>query len=100
MHVNWYTSNILKKIEKLKNFFSKIDKGDMTSVNSIKFSKPKQSGNFEKINITDSNGEKVTIETENCFSWGVQKSNRYESYSLLWQAIPDKSVSRWIDHYF
>ena len=55
----------------------------MTSVNNeIVFSEPKRSGNFEKITIKNTNGEKVTIETENCFSWGVQKSDKYESYSL------------------
>ena len=54
----------------------------MTSVSEINFSVPKQSGKFEKITITDSDGKKITIETENCFSWGVQKSDRYESYSL------------------
>ena len=54
----------------------------MTSVNNIKFSEPKRSGNFEKISITDSNGGKVTVKTENCFSWGVQKSDKFESYSL------------------
>ena len=52
----------------------------MTSVNNgIVFSDPKQSGKFV---IKDTKGDKVTIETENCFSWGVQKSDRYESYSL------------------
>ena len=55
----------------------------MASVNEINFSEPKQSGNFEKISITDSDGKKITIETENCFSWGIQKSDRYESYPLL-----------------
>ena len=54
----------------------------MTSVNNIKFWEPKQSGKFEKISITDSNREEVTVETEHCFSWGVQKSDKFESYSL------------------
>ena len=55
----------------------------MTSVNNeIVFSDPKQSGKYEKIVINDTKGNKVTIETENCISWGVQKSDKYESYSL------------------
>ena len=55
----------------------------MTSVtNEIVFSDPKRSGKFEKIVIKDIKGNKITIETENCFSWGVQKSDRHESYSL------------------
>ena len=55
----------------------------MTSVNNrIVFSDAKQSGKYEKIVIKNMKGEKVTIETENCFSWGVQKSDKYESYSL------------------
>ena len=55
----------------------------MTSVtNEIVFSDPKRSGNFEKIVIKDRKGNKVTFETENCFSYGVQKSDKYESYSL------------------
>lgn len=48
----------------------------------INFSEPKQSGNFKKVTITKSNGRKLMIETESCFSWGIQKSDRYESYSL------------------
>ena len=41
----------------------------MTSLNNeIVFSESKQSGNFEKITIKNTNGKKVTIETENCFS--------------------------------
>ena len=54
----------------------------MTSVNDIVFSEPKSSGNFKKINITSPDGKKITMEAQNCFSWGIQKSNRYESYSL------------------
>ena len=55
----------------------------MTSVNeTIVFSETKPSGNFEKINITSSDGKKITIETENCFSWGIQRSDKFESYSL------------------
>ena len=46
----------------------------MTSVNKeIVFSEPKRSGNFEKVTITNENRKKVTIETENFFSWGVKK---------------------------
>ena len=30
----------------------------------------------------DSDGEKVMIETGKCFSWGIQKSDRYGSYSM------------------
>ena len=56
----------------------------MTSVNveTIVFSEAKPSGNFKKITISDSDGEKVMIETEKCFSWGIQKSDRYDSYSM------------------
>ena len=55
----------------------------MTSVNNeIVFSETKRSGNFEKITIRNENGKKVTTETENFFSWGVRKSDKYESYSL------------------
>ena len=55
----------------------------MTSVNNeIVFSDAKQSENFEKIVIKDTKGNKVTFETKNCFSYGVQKSDKYESYSL------------------
>ena len=56
----------------------------MTSVNieTIVFSKPKPSGNFKKITISDSDGKKILIETEKCFSWGIQKSDRYDSYSM------------------
>ena len=54
----------------------------MTSVtNEIVFSDPKQSGKYEKIVIKNTKENKVTFETENCFSWGVQKSDKYESYS-------------------
>ena len=59
-----------------------VNKRDMTSVNSIVFSQPKSLGNFKKIVFLDSEGKKITIETENCFSWGIQKSDRYESYSM------------------
>ena len=56
----------------------------MTSVNieTIVFSEPKPSGNFKKITISDSDGKKILIETEKCFSWGIQKSDRYDSYSM------------------
>ena len=56
----------------------------MTSSNigAIVFSEPKTSGNFKKISISDSSGKKVLIETEGCFSWGIQKSDRYDSYSM------------------
>ena len=55
----------------------------MTSVNeTIVFSEAKPSGNFEEISITNSDGKKVMIETEKCFSWGIQKSDRYDSYSM------------------
>ena len=56
----------------------------MTSVNveTIVFSEAKSSGNFKKITISDSDGKKVMIETEKCFSWGIQKSDRYDSYSM------------------
>ena len=48
----------------------------MTSVNeTIVFSEAKPSGNFKKISITNSNGGKVMIETEKCFSWVIQKSD-------------------------
>ena len=56
----------------------------MTSseLGNIVFSEPKVSGNFKKIGISDPNGKKVLIETEECFSWGVQKSDRYDTYSM------------------
>ena len=56
----------------------------MTSseLGTIVFSEPKASGNFKKIGISDPNGKKVLIETEECFLWGVQKSDRYDSYSM------------------
>ena len=56
----------------------------MTSVNveTIVFSEAKPSGNFKKITITDPGGKKIMIETGKCFSWGIQKSDRYDSYSM------------------
>ena len=45
----------------------------------ITFSEPKSSGKYEKINISKSDGKKLIIEMEECFSWGVQKSDRYIS---------------------
>ena len=56
----------------------------MTSSNigNIVFSQPKASGNFKKIGISDPNGKKVLIETEECFSWEVQKNDRYDSHSM------------------
>ena len=54
----------------------------MGSANEINFLEPKQFENFKKINITDSNGEKITMETESCFSYGIQKSDKFDSYSL------------------
>ena len=49
---------------------------------SIVFSEPKTSGNFKKIGISDQNGKKILIETGECFSWGIQKSDRHDSYSM------------------
>ena len=49
---------------------------------TIVFSEPKASGSFKKIEISDPNGKEVLIETEECFSWGVQRSDRYDSYSM------------------
>ena len=40
----------------------------------ITFSKPRSLGKYEKINISKSDGKKLIIETEECFSRGVQKS--------------------------
>lgn len=55
----------------------------MASVSEINFLEPKQSGNFKKIKITGSDGKKITTETESCFSYGIQKSNKpNSSYSL------------------
>ena len=56
----------------------------MTSSNigTIVFSEPKTSGKLKKICISDSDGKKIMIETEECFSWGVQKSDRYDLYSM------------------
>ena len=56
----------------------------MTSseLGTIVFSEPKASGSFKKIGISDPNGKKVLIETEEYFSWGVQRSDRYDSYSM------------------
>ena len=51
-------------------------------VEDITFSEPKSSGKYEKINILKSDGKKLIIETEECFSWGEQKNNRYISYSM------------------
>ena len=51
-------------------------------VGNIVFSAPKTSGNFKKIGISDSSGKKLMYETEECFSWGVQRSDRYDSYSM------------------
>ena len=48
----------------------------------ITFSEPRSSGKYEKINISKSDGKKLIIETEEWFSWGVQKSDRYISYSM------------------
>ena len=48
----------------------------------ITFSKPRSLGKYEKINISKSDGKKLIIETEECFSRGVQKSDRYISYSI------------------
>ena len=68
---------------RIKKNSAKINKGDMTSVNeTIVFSEAKPSGNFKKINITNSDGKKLMIGTEKCFSWGIQKSDRYDSYSM------------------
>ena len=53
-----------------------------TNIGTIVFSEPKASGNFKKIGISDPNGKKVLIETEECFSWGFQKSDRYDTYSM------------------
>ena len=38
--------------------------------------------NGKKIGISNPNGKKIMIETEGCFSWGIQKSDRYDSYSM------------------
>ena len=56
----------------------------MTSsdIGNIVFSEPKTYGNFKKIGISNPNGKKIMIETEECFSWGIQKSDRYDSYSM------------------
>ena len=51
-------------------------------VKDITFSEPKSSGKYEKINILKSDGKKLVIETEECFSWGVQKNDKYASYSM------------------
>ena len=51
-------------------------------VKDITFSEPKSSGKYEKIKISKSDGNKLIIETEECFSWGVQKSELYSSYSM------------------
>ena len=56
----------------------------MTSseLGTIVFSEPKASGNFKKIGISGPNGKKELIETKECFPWGVQESDRYDSYSM------------------
>ena len=48
----------------------------------ITFSESKSTGKYEKITISKSDGKKLIIETEECFSWGVQKSENYITYSL------------------
>ena len=53
-----------------------------SDIGNIVFGEPKTSGKFKKICISNSDGKKIMIETEECFSWGVQKSDRYDSYSL------------------
>ena len=81
--VNYLNFLCAQKKSRIRKKISKINKGDMTSVNeTIVFSGAKPSGNFKKINITNSDGKKVMIETEKCFSWGIQKSDRYDSYSM------------------
>ena len=54
----------------------------MKSNGWINFSEPKQSGNFKKVNITDPFGVKVMVQTESCFSWGVQADRARDSYSM------------------
>ena len=53
-------------------------------VKDIIFSEPKSSGKFKKIkiDISKSDGNKLIIEMEECFSWGVQKNDRYVSHSM------------------
>ena len=71
-------------------------------IENIDFSEPRTSGNFKKIGISNPNrkkirisnpngkkigisnpnGKKIMIETEGCFSWGIQKSDRYDSYFM------------------
>ena len=53
-----------------------------TELGNIVFAEPKISGSFKKIGISDQNGKEVLIETEECFSWGIEKSDRYDSYSM------------------
>ena len=53
------------------------------NVKNILFSEPKPSGNFKKITISDSDGKKILIETEDrMFFMGDPKSDRYDSYSI------------------
>ena len=56
----------------------------MTSSNigNIVFSEPKTSGKFKKISITGLDGKKILIETGERFSCWIQKSDRYDSYSM------------------
>ena len=49
--------------------------GDMTSV--VKFSNTKQSGKYMKVDITTPDDKRLMVETEKCFSWGIQKSDKY-----------------------
>ena len=53
-----------------------------SDIENIAFSEPKTCENVKKIGISNPNGKKIMIETEGCFSWGVQKSDRYDSYSM------------------
>ena len=53
-----------------------------SELGTIVFSEPKASGNFKKIGISDPNGKKVLIEMEECFSWGIQRNDRYDTYSM------------------
>ena len=40
-----------------------------SELGNIVFTEPKTSGNFKKIGISNLNGQKVLIETEECFSF-------------------------------
>ena len=74
-----------REIEFLERQRSQMNKREMTTtpdIENIVFSEPKTSGNFKKIGISNPNGKKIMIETEGCFSRGIQKSDRYDSYSM------------------